>query len=118
MTANEFFDKREFVLQPVVSGFFYDDAPDYGGKVYAIVSHVVRLNHVALGEWSEFENAVDIWDLDGTSADKIEARERELREMREAFEQKVRNILGITKGSMRITQNLSEVFTVVNVYEV
>ena len=111
---NEIFTKDEFAIQTVASGTFYDDDGGFNGKTYAVATYVVRLNHIAQNEWIFSSPLPGPWDeWYGTEAEylaEVEARKKR----RSAFEHKVREALGIVVGSCSITQNVSEIFTVVN----
>lgn len=110
------FESNEFALQVIAQGSFVDTAEE-PGKAYQVEACTVRLNCVALGEWlgcyrepcRECFEAKAEWE-----AAKVE-QEANLK----AWEEKVKDILGLTDcDGVTISRAQSEVFTVVHIWEI
>ena len=113
------FDSNEFAIQVMAKGAFTDNATG-DGKSYQVEATTIRLNHIALNAWHDTYtlNCRDCYQ-DGAAGD-IEWNERQAECSRnlEAFHTKIKRALGIDEEkAVSITQNVSEVFTVVYIYE-
>lgn len=113
---NSIFQKDEFAVQIICTGSFLDDDPGYRGKVYQVETATVRLNHVALNEWSDthISNCRECYETDQEWKDYLALKEARKR----AFEEKVASAVGFhaTKG-ISVAQVVSEVFTVAYIHE-
>lgn len=111
----------KFALQVISRGTFVDSST-YKDSSYLVGTVTIRLNHVALNDYhsSNTMNCRECYE-DGEAGD-IEWRNHkaEYAERRKIWEKKITDALGLnpSKGSVCITQALSEVFTVVHITEI
>lgn len=114
---SEKFEGSEFAIQVIAKGAFVDSGSG-GGKVYLIEATTVRMNHVALNAWilSQTYNCRECYETN----EEWEAHKTEYEERRKAVITKIVDALGIDpeKGSVCITQSLSEVFAVVHIQDI
>lgn len=115
--ANVNFEGNEFALQVIAKGSYVDNGSG-GGKSFLIETTIIRLNHIALNAWllSIMSNCRECYNTD----EEWEAHKAEYAERREAAKAQIIDALGIDadKGSICITQSLSEVFTVVQIWDI
>ena len=115
--ANEIFRKDEFAISVITKGGFFDNDPGFNGKQYKVDTYVIRLNHIALNEWimSEANNWPECYE----TREEYDAYLAEKKAQREALERKIAAAVGIVPGlgGVTITKNVSEIFTVVHIYE-
>lgn len=114
--ANEIFRTNDFAIEVISKGATFDEIKTSDGEEKYLISTVVfRLNHVGLNDWhfSAFRRDLE-WDFGG-DREAYEAHCIRQREKREAFEKKVADLIGFTPGKLTITQNMSEIFTAVEI---
>lgn len=98
---------KEFNISVVSKGTFEDQG-------YEITATTIRLNPVAMNEWIFSSLLNDRWCYE--SQEEWEAYKAEKKAKREAWEKQIYNMLGIEitgDWGFSITQNVSEIFTVV-----
>ena len=114
---NAIFKKDKFAIEIISKGSFIDDDPSFKGKGYVVETFVIRLNHVSLNEWilSKVREDQDSYE----TTEKWEAHCEERKARRAALEKRITEELDIdpNRGSVSITQSVSEIFTVVHIYE-
>ena len=118
-SKNLFEATNEFVFEIMTKGSTIDDTTG-DGKSYILDVTVIRLNHIALNEWimCHTSNSRDCYE-DGITGDIewnncIREHEKRLYDL----EMEIKQDLGIDEEKgVTITQNVSEIFTVVNIYE-
>jgi hypothetical protein len=111
------FEGNEFVIQIISKGSFVDNGTGNGSS-FLVEATTVRMNHIALNAWilSETMNCRECYDTDEEwKAHKVKYEKR-----REAVKAQILEALEIdsNKGSVSITQSLSEVFTVVHIRKI
>lgn len=119
-TEDARFEGNDFAIQIIATGEYIDNGVG-NGKSYTVQATTIRLNHVALGKWvtSAMMNVRDCYE-DGPEGDaQWEAHKAEYAARRVAWEKQIKAALGIDEntGSFHISQAVSEVFTVVCIWE-
>ena len=115
--ANEIFKTNHFAIQVIASGSFLDDDPGFNGKTYTVQAYTIRLNHVALNEWilsTPFNDR-----LCYETQDEWMAYVDEKKAERATVEKKIADELHLdaTAGGITIEKVVSEIFTVVYIFE-
>lgn len=113
---NSIYKTDDFSIEVVSRGAYLDNDPGYGGKIYAIETATIRLNHVALNQWimSATTDDRDCYETEHEWEHYRKSREAE----RDAFNRQVAEALGFPncKG-VTIAQIISEVFGVAYIHE-
>ena len=122
VTNNDRFEGADFALQIMSKGSFIDTGTGQPDKAFSVEATTIRLNWVALNEWlsSIMCNRREVYE-DGPAGDaQWEAHKTEYAERRKTVEGKIITSLGLDpgRGSIMIRQVQSEVFTVLNIWEV
>lgn len=110
-------DSSKFEIEVIASGDFIDNDPSFRGKAYRVATRTIRLNPVALDEYSDsIERTPDDW---FDSREEYEAYAAEKRTRRAAFEKKVAAALGFDHEVPGVTVQrvISEIFAVVCIAE-
>lgn len=114
--ANEIYMKDEFALEVIAHGSTIDDDAGYHGRTYTIETWVVRFNHIALNAWFASQPInVSEWEWHADSKEEAEEMNREHETLRAELIENVKRALGIEPYGITITQNVTEIFTVVNI---
>ena len=113
------FETKSFAVQVISSGAFVDH-PVYDGSTFLVETATVRLNRVAMSEWSDTivnDYYRECFDTDEEFEDYVKEKSR----LRLKFEQKIAQAVGFTpdpyKEKINVTQVVSEVFTVVWIHQ-
>ena len=113
--ANEIYREEEAAVEIITHGSTIDDDPGFKGKVFTIETWTVRLNHVALNECVlSSPNFIDRFCYE--SEEEYQQKKAEQECKRENVEKKIGQLLGID-GDYTVSQNISEIFTVVQIRE-
>lgn len=115
--GNNIFETNEFALQVISSGWFLDNDESFNGKMFAVETATVRLNHVALDEYimkASLLNCRECYDTDEEWAKYSETKKRNL----EQFNAKVAKATGFETDGLTITQVQSEVFALCRIFEI
>ena len=114
--ANEIYMKDEFALEVIAHGSTIDDDAGFLGRTYTIETWVVRFNHIALNAWLASQ-PIDVseWEWHADSREEAEEMDREHEILRAELIENVKKALGIEPYGITITQNVTEIFTVVNI---
>jgi hypothetical protein len=119
-TDSNQFNGNDFALQIMAKGSFVDEIELRSGKTYIVEATTIRLNVAALDEWqrSTTNNCRDCYQ-DGAAGDlEWQNHKEEYRIRQETIREKIKATLGINpEKAVAITQIMSEVFTVVNIWE-
>ena len=119
--TNEIFREDRLAVELIAAGSTLDNDPGYQGKIYEIRTWTFRMNHVGLNRWI-FSGEVDWLEKyfhDEDARAEYEARKTDHEQKREELEEELRELLGIPEGGgITFKQNVSEIFTAVQIVEV
>ena len=114
--TNEIFREDRLAIELIASGSTLDNDPGYQGKVYRILTWTFRMNHVGLNRWI-FSDTLTVWPECYETREEFEAVKARKEHRREELEAEIRDLLGIMGDGVTITQNISEIFTAVQIRE-
>ena len=116
--ANEIFREDKLALEVIATGSTVDNDPGFGGKEYRITTWTFRLNHIGLKAW--IDSKPDVWSpYVYTSEGQYEELKALHESMREDLTRQIRDLLGASaNGSFSVTQNVTEIFTAVQIEKV
>lgn len=107
----------EFAVEIISKGSYVDNGVG-NGKSYLIEVYVIKLNHIALNEWllSLMHNTRECYETNA----EWEEHKAKYRTRHEAVSKKIVDATGVNpiEGSVKITQALAEVFSVVHIKEI
>ena len=125
---NELFKKKELAIEVIATGSTIDDDNCYGGTHYRITTWTFRMNHVGVDRWYHSEPVY--WNCNDypykTKKEYTEQwaayrKKKEAREKARAeLEEDIANLLPIPQGTRipHVTNNLSEIYTAVQIIRV
>lgn len=118
--TNEIFREDRLAVELIAAGSTLDNDPGYQGKIYEIRAWTFRMNHVGLNRWIFSDEVfwLEEYFHDEEARAEYEARKADHEQKREELEAEVRALLGIQGGGVTIKQNVSEIFTAVQIVEV
>ena len=105
-----------FGIEVITSGSFVDTESDFKGGAVTISTWVIRLNPETLEAWNASRPIdLDDWEWFGNSWAEVEKVEADHRATRDKIAGKVMEELGLKPKDtgFTLTQNVSEIFTVV-----
>lgn len=119
---NNIYNTDELAIEMIATGSTIDDDPGYQGKIFEIRTWTFRMNHVGLDRWNLSD---EVWweerfFHDPEARAEYEAKKADHEQKRAALEAELREKLGadLTAGGFHVTQNLSEIFTAVQIIAV
>lgn len=113
---NNIYSTDELAIEMIATGSTIDDDPGYQGKVYRILTWTFRLNPTGLNRWI-FSDTLTVWPECYETREEFEAVKARKERQREELEAEIRDQLGIQGDGVTITQNISEIFTAVQIRE-